>query len=70
MISQHRSGVIGQVHRQAMSSCLDQRLNLFNRRGDDAPQIERFLIKDNKPSRDAGHIEKVIDQAGHMIDLL
>ncbi|MDB5773670.1 MAG: hypothetical protein JWM42_4044 [Burkholderia sp.] len=53
-----------------MSSCLDQRLNLFNRRGDDAPQIERFLIKDNKPSRDAGHIEKVIDQAGHMIDLL
>lgn len=46
-----------------------QRLRLFHRIRRHAPEIEHLLVKGDDAPGDARHLEQVVDQVGHVLDL-
>ncbi|MNT20416.1 hypothetical protein D3C72_1557240 [compost metagenome] len=52
-----------------MAAGLDQRHACFHGPGNDGLQVRAFHLEFDLAPRDAGHVQQIIDQVHHLIDL-
>lgn len=59
----------GKLHLDFQAGAFEAGPVVFDDRADDFGQIDALLAEQDLATRDARHIEQVVDQAGHMGDL-